>query len=78
MDINFLSDLLSGSNFAAVFFKPIAIFIGIFYFLYAVIIAKQTQVMNKTLKTESGALIFFISIFQIILAVALFMLSFSL
>lgn len=78
MDINFLTGLLSGSNFAAVFFKPAAVFIGIFYFLYAVVIAKQTQIMNKTLKTGSGTLIFFISIFQIILAVALFMLSFSL
>ncbi len=78
MDINFLTDLLSGNNFVAVFFKPTAVFIGIFYFLYAVVIAKQTQTMNKTLKTGSGTIIFFISIFQIILAAALFVLSFSL
>lgn len=58
------------------FFKCFAIVFSIIYFLYAVIIFKQTRVMTKTLESKSNYLIVLISFFQMITALILLLFSF--
>jgi len=65
MDFN---QFFSNQTLLGFFLKSFALVFAVIYLLYAVIIYKQTQVMNKTLTTSGNKLIVFISFLQIILS----------
>lgn len=71
MSIETLVALITTQNIIPFIFKPLAIFIAVFYVLYAIVIAKQTHVMNKTLIVEGKAFISVVSSLQIVGAFAL-------
>jgi hypothetical protein len=62
---------LDGPVIIALFFKAFAIFFATIFLIYSIVILKQTKVMNETFTTKNAALIFAISLFQLILAVLL-------
>ena len=59
------------------FFKAFAVLSSFMFLVYAIVVLRQTQVMNRTLITLYGTVYIFISIVQIILALFLIVLSFS-
>lgn len=61
----------SGSDFFYLFLKAFAVLFSVLYLVYAIVITRQTQTMNKTFATKLSGLIFFISFFQIFAALAL-------
>ncbi len=71
MDLNQLFGIFNSQNIIFVVFKILAIFFSIFYLLYAIVLAKQTQVMDKTLQTGNGSIILIVSSFQIIIGVVI-------
>lgn len=75
MDINQLLAIINSKNLIEIIFKAMAIFISFFYLLYAIVLFKQTQVMNKTLQTKGEKLILTISFFHIIFGIFLLFLS---
>lgn len=60
------------------FFKAFAVLSSLMYVVYAIVVLRQTQVMNRTLNTAYGTVYIFISIVQVILALFLVVLSFTL
>ncbi len=66
-----LSDWLMSittDDLIAVFFKSFAILFSIMYLLYAVIITRQTQVMNKTVNNRNYPLFLLVGFMQIVFA----------
>jgi hypothetical protein len=66
-----LSDWLMSittDDLIAVFLKAFAILFSIMYLLYAVIITRQTQVMNKTVNNRNYPLFLLVSFMQIVFA----------
>ena len=60
------------------FLKAFAVLFSVSYLVYAVIITRQTQIMNKTLTTKSSGILLFISFLQIIFAIILIFVSITL
>lgn len=68
---NALSDWLMSittDDLIAIFFKAFAVLFSIMYLLYAVIITRQTQVMNKTVNNRNYPLFLLIGLIQIFFA----------
>ncbi len=66
----------TNQNFIDFFFKAFAIIFAFMYLIYAIVIAKQTQVMNDTLRiTDSARKISFVSNLQIFIGIGLFLLA---
>jgi hypothetical protein len=74
MDIN---QLLQDYDLISIFIKAIAVIFDVLFLFYAIIITKQTQVMNSTLTVGRSGLITFISFLHIILAIVLIVLAFT-
>lgn len=74
MDNN-LAQIFSTMTATGTIFKILAILLSLFYLLYAIIISKQVQVMDKTLRDKLNQFIFFICSLQV--TVALILLIFS-
>ncbi|MFA9288993.1 MAG: DUF5657 family protein [Weeksellaceae bacterium] len=68
----------NSAAFFTLFFKAFAVFFAFFYLIYAIIITRQTQIMNKTLSTHTGPIIFALSFLQIIFALLLIIASLTL
>jgi hypothetical protein len=66
---------ISDDAIIAFFFWAFAILFALFYILFAVVVTKQTAVLNRSLKSPSASLIFFISAMQIPVAAALLIFS---
>lgn len=62
----------------ALFLKAFAVLFSFSYLVYAVIITRQTQNMNKTFTTKSSGILFFMSFLQILFAVILIFVSITL
>lgn len=75
IDITPILEGISGVDIIAWFFKAFAILLSFMFLLYAFIVYRQTEVMNKTITRKSGPFLLFISFIQIALAVLLIFLS---
>lgn len=60
------------------FLKAFAVLFSVSYLVYALVITRQTQSMNKTFTTKSSGILFFISFLQIVFALILIFVSFTL
>jgi hypothetical protein len=58
-----------------IFFKMFTISFSVLYFFYALIITRQSQVLNKTVEFKEGGFIVFISSIQMIFGLILIYLS---
>lgn len=70
-----ITQFLNNQNLLSLFFKCFAYVFSVIYLLFAIVIYKQTQVMNKTLTTGLGNLIVYISSLQIMLALVIILLA---
>lgn len=71
MDLNQLSAVLNTVYLARAVFKVLAIFFSVFYLFYAIILFKQTEVMNKTLETSGRKIIFIVSLVQVLVGMVI-------
>ena len=62
---------LNVQDIIPIVFKTLAIIFSVFYLLYAIIIYRQTDVMNQTVTVKNNFIILTISILQIGIAVFL-------
>ncbi|MGB9707147.1 MAG: DUF5657 family protein [Microgenomates group bacterium] len=62
-------NILNIKNIIHYSFKPLAILISFLYVIFALIVLKQTEVMNKTLNSSANIFFNFISLLQLIFAV---------
>ena len=72
------SQFLNNQSLLNLFFKAFAYVFSVIYLLFAIVIYKQTQVMNRTLKTGAGNIIVFISFLQITVALIVLLFAFIL
>jgi hypothetical protein len=70
-DFNFEQISLADNLIITLFFWAFAALFSLFYLLFAVIIARQTNILNKSVSSKSAPLIYFISSMQIPVAAAL-------
>lgn len=75
MDIGGLFQSLTSIGIVNAFFKVFAIVFSFFYLVYALVLVRQTRVLNKALEVSSGGVIFAISFFHILLGILLILLS---
>jgi len=66
---------LNPQTITSVAFKLFAIILSLFYLLYAIVVAKQSQVMNKTLEVKNNHIFSLISSTQITTGLILIILS---
>lgn len=66
---------LNVQTITAIGFKAFAIVFSLLYLVYAIVIAKQTQVMNKTLEVKNNQIFFIISSAQITIGLILIILA---
>lgn len=69
------TNFFTTQNIIQLFFKLFSVVFSVMYLLYAVIIERQTTIMNKTLQSREAGLIFFVSTLQIVAGVLLVLLS---
>jgi hypothetical protein len=62
-------------NILNIFLKMFSISFSVLYFFYAVIITRQTQVLDKTVEFKEGKFIIFASFIQVIFGLILIYLS---
>ncbi len=67
--------LLSATQVITITFKSFAIIFSVFYLFYALVIRKQTQVMNRTLQVENNGIFSIVSSLQITAALILILLA---
>lgn len=78
MNIADLLDSFTDLNILNFFFKAFAVVFSLMYVLYSVVILKQTQIMIKTIESDSSSFILLISIVQLFVALLLLLFSFTL
>lgn len=62
---------VSDTEIIGFFFKAFALLVSVFYLVYAIVLTRQTDELNKTLQHKSNEVLFIISSLQIPVAVAL-------
>lgn len=75
MGANNILVIINNLGIANIFIKIIAILFAIFYYIYALIIAKQVKTMDKTLQDKYNRIIFSVTSFQV--SVSLILLTIS-
>lgn len=75
MDFSQVFNLFNNQNFIPIVYKFLAIFLSVFYLFYAIIISKQTQVMNNALEVEGNQIFNIVAIIQIIIALMIIFLA---
>lgn len=70
-------DLFTTSNteLFILFAKAFAVLFSVLYLVYAVVLVRQTQIMNKTFQTAYSGVLFFISLLQVVFAFILIFVS---
>lgn len=61
--------------FASLLFRLFVIVLGLLFFFYSLLIVGQTSTLRKTVITEHGDLIQFISTAQLVVAIAVLIIS---
>jgi len=72
--IDFFTNTTS-NDFVGIFLKLFAMLFAFIYLIFAIVIVKQTNTMNKTVSTKTAPILTFISFIQIIIAVILILAS---
>lgn len=67
---------ISNTTLFILFAKAFAILFSFLYLVYAVVMTRQTQIMNKTFHTRYSGLLLLISALQIVMAFVLIFVSF--
>lgn len=62
---------ISSASIFELFFKAFAVLFSVSYLVYAIVITRQTQELNKTFTTKNAPILLFISGIQIILGLVL-------
>lgn len=70
-----LPSLFSDENITRFFIKGFGIVLSILYFIYALVMNKQTKVMQKTVEIAYGQLLITLSLIQIFVAFSLLILA---
>ncbi|MBP9690583.1 hypothetical protein KBD81_00730 [Candidatus Woesebacteria bacterium] len=65
----------TGQGFFYLFFKAFAVLFAVSYLVYAIVITRQTDLMNKTFTTKNSGLLFAVSFFQIVFGLILIAVS---
>ncbi len=71
MDLTNLINLINSPQIIEIFIKVSAIIFSFLYLFYALVIYKQTQILNDTLTVEKNSLITFISFIQVFIGIGL-------
>lgn len=69
---------ISNTEIFILFAKAFAVLFSFLYLVYAVVMTRQTQVMNKTFHTNYSGFLLFVSALQILFAFILIFVSFTL
>lgn len=75
MDFSQLSNIFTNKDLFAFVFKILAIILSVFYLFYAIVVLKQTQVMNKALEVQGNKIFFIVAGLQIIVALVIIFLA---
>ncbi|QQG44496.1 MAG: hypothetical protein HYW86_01095 [Candidatus Roizmanbacteria bacterium] len=75
MDSNFLNNIFTGTNMIVFFYKAFIIVFALMYFVYAIILKKQINIMNTTLRTNAYGFISLVSSLQILISILLIILA---
>ncbi|MDO8497441.1 MAG: hypothetical protein Q7S61_02750 [bacterium] len=75
MNIDQLLQFFATGNLFAFFFKSFAILFAFLYLVYAIIVAKQTQILDKTLDAGANGFLFVVSFTQILFGLLLIVLA---
>jgi len=70
-------DFLNNQSLLSFFIKAFALVFSIIFLLFTVVVYKQTQTMNKTLSTSVGGVIVSISFLQMLIALIIVLLAFT-
>lgn len=68
----------NSTTFIGIFFKAFALLFAAMYLIYTIVISRQTNNMNKTFETDNAAVLQIVSNIQIIFALILLFISFTL
>lgn len=71
-----LYQILNNQSLINLFFRLFAYVFSIIYLLFTIVIYNQTRVMNKSLITNKGKIILFISFVHILFALVIVLLAF--
>lgn len=74
-NLNLILGMFNGPTIIGFMLKAFALIFSIMYLLYAVIISKQTETMNKTLESNNGYVLKIIASLQITFAFILIVLA---
>lgn len=77
MDIGSIPEWLMGTDFTHFFVKSFALVFCFLYLIYAIIITKEVQTLNKTLEVKNNGIITFITSLQILFAAILIIIVFT-
>ena len=75
MELKDIFAIFNNQGVNSTFFKAIMIFLAILYFLYAVVVINQVNIMNKALQDKHNGLVSFISSFQVTVSLILLILA---
>jgi len=65
----------SDDQFFVLFFKSFAVLFSVSFLVYALVIVRQTQIMNNTLTTKLSPFLYAVSLIQVVLALLLIVFS---
>lgn len=68
-------DIINSQSMMGFFFKAFAFVFSLMYLMYAFVISKQTDIMNKTLESSSNQILYSVASLQVLLGVILIVLS---
>ncbi|MFA6017184.1 MAG: DUF5657 family protein [Patescibacteria group bacterium] len=74
MDFKNIFSSINDMGIVNIFFKIVISFFAIFYYFYALVIAKQVKTMDKALQDKYNWLILFVSSFQVTVSLILLIL----
>ncbi len=75
MDINQIVENLRNLDIVYLFFKAFAVLLSFLYLIYAIVILKQVQTMNATVRGSISSLISIVSFVQLIVGLLLVILA---
>lgn len=75
METNQYLEFIMGGALTDIIFKSSAIFLAVLYLLYAIIIAKQVKIMDRSLEAPFNQVIFLVCSFQTTAALILLIFS---
>jgi hypothetical protein len=75
MDINTLSQFFTAENIVGIGIKLFGIVFSFLFFIFALVLIKQVQVMGRTIRIKSSGIVVGLAIFQFLLSVVLVLYS---